>query len=219
MVRKTPESFHHHFNLWVDNDGRNRKGWTWIDVDDDFEYADGHDLHRWHIAPPGLGFLIYSVHFHVLTIHITQAGDGVQMSTCNLDLNLYYPHKHGAEILSKNNRLAHTRIYYNKIGLNGLVHDADGDDTYDAATDHRNPFSVSDWRYYDPDPHYIFPHGVFVGDKLLFVVGHGSAQNMVKYSPSETVFECHIEYDMIRLEDIFKKWAGKASGYSKRQSL
>lgn len=206
MFIRSPNKKHLYKIIHVNNKDAFDAGKSWIGAADAFVTAAANPCMKFWNAPKGKAFRIFSVHFEVSTIHISQSASGVQMSTMNFNLQLKSLERGNDELALKETqgRIASTRMYYNKIGTGGLVHDANGDSTYDAATDHRNPFSVSDWRTYDPSPHWVFPNGIDVGSALVGVMSHGSAQNCTDYTPSETDCFIYVEYELINKEHYEK---------------
>jgi len=160
--------------------GSNETGANWYTASPEtprFNTPLNNPCYRWKDAPEGKQFRIFSINGFMQTITLVQ-DDPTQPSSCNL--NIYVQHVPKARIygsLSGWGYLFYARVFQEKLGSGGLVHDANGDSSYDAATDHRNPMNFTEKRWYNPEPHFIYPHGIDVGPHLCFIVQFGGHQN------------------------------------------
>lgn len=210
MVVHRPPEDHLLMNLIIGNAGHSHSGFNWVGINDDFVTADANDLMRFAVAPNGLAFRIFSVHFYFMTVHVTnKTPDQKKAGELNLDLNLDR-HEKPVDVsgFSRANHIAHTRLYLWKCDHVSLIHDADDDDVYDAATDFWNPNANREIRTYDPSPHWIYPSGIDVGPYLGLILAHGGRKNLQDYSGGETFVHCMIEYSLVPRKD-FKKVFGR----------
>lgn len=201
---KYPDQHHLFKVLHVNNDGENHQGYKWIGVDDDFVTAAAQGLFRYMNAPPKKQFRIYSVVLYAATVHVTLVNDD-EPASINLNLQLkWLEHANAVEEFRETNKIAFSRIYYNKygsltkIGETQKLSNIDQGDGSVTSTqvDIDGIRNVNDFYHYPP-PHWNFPNGINVGSHLGFIVTHGGRNNMKLYGNAETDFFCMIAYSIV----------------------
>lgn len=206
-VMRRPDEKHKWAILKIDNDGENYLGTSWMDLEDtSFEYEKANPLFRFLDAPKGKAFIVYSVHAYWSTIHISQQSADALMSNMNMDLTLQAcPESRYLGSDSPYRSIFHTRIYYNKTQPTGrafLVSNGDFGGTNPVSI--KNPLAYSDWRHYDPEPHFVYPHGIYVGQNLKLIWQLGTCVNMNEFTPSATLAIVHIEYEIVERKPFEK---------------
>jgi len=169
----------------LNSGGRNHTGIRWtttLPEDPIFDTPINNPCYQFFNAPPKKQFRLFSLHSWMLTIPAV-IEDPDQSGRMNLQVAFHtlrygnsYSDAHGW------NCFAAYRAYLNQTPLDALVHDANGDSTLDFATDHRNPQASTEYRFYDPEPHFVYPNGIDIGEHLMVELSFGGYQNFERFN-------------------------------------
>jgi len=198
-VPERPDERHLWKTVHLHSEGLNYTGtnWTTEDAEDPpFNTPINYPLYWFMDAPKRKSFRIFSIHGYFSTIPIV-VDYTTRPARCNLNIAVHsikvgrsYAHAHGW------NLIFHSRIYNNQCSRGALAYDADGAGDYDFATDHIAALAGTQFRAYDPEPHYLYPHGIDVGPHLMFELSWGGESNM-KYINGAIRVRWVVEYSIV----------------------
>lgn len=183
-------------------------------------------------APRSYTYKLYNVFFWMQTLNIV-IEDGDLPGNINIDFNLWnintLPINTNSLAGRSSERIARSRIYYNKFGSTGLMQLNQGDtiavgngwtqsgtdvvvttnETGTIVVDRdiegniTSPMNGTDWFQWRPIPNWSFK-GLVTSPILYFSVSHGGVNNLREYGSAKTIFGCTIEYDLVKISEYIE---------------